>query len=409
MSFWYRCLWLSVFLYHFTYISAQGVADAARQQLATLGNPEYQGNSIVLLRSAQEKYDSLFRSIGSAERFINIEYFWIGNDSVGNVMTSLLAQKAAQGVEVRMLIDDYANHKSDNPWTRGQVDSLCSLGIKTAMFDKFRFPYINHVRHRDHRKIVVIDGRRVFAGGMNVADYYLTGTERSGQWRDMHFLIDGPAVDEYERVFGQIWKKVTGEELDTAGYTGQAVPCGTTTVSIVNREPGRMSRSMRKAYATAIDAAQEEIRIVNPYPTNVRMVRRAMHRALGRGVRLMVMVSATSDISVVPDVVGIEMKKLVKRGAEVYYYEGGFHHGKTMTVDGEFCTIGSANIDGRSMKFDYEINAFAFDRETTRGLNEVFDSDLMDCEQLTRHNFCQRFTLWHRIEGRVCGVVKNLF
>ncbi len=403
------CLLLLLPLSPFSYMSAQSAASVARLRLAELGNDECRGNSITLLKSPQAKYDTLFNSIREAERYVHLEYYWLGNDSVGGVLTGLLAERARQGVEVRLLIDDYANRKSDSRWSTHQLDSLNALGIRVAMFDPFRFPRFKHSYHRDHRKIAVVDGKRVFSGGMNIADYYLTGTERSGPWRDMHFCIDGPAVDAYERAFERIWEKETGEMLDTVKYVGLSVLCGGETVSVVNREPHHLSRRMREAYTASMDAARQEIRIVNPYPTNVRMVRKAMRRALKRGVRVMVMVSATSDVRVTPDVIGVEMRKLTRRGCEVYYYEGGFHHGKVMTVDGEFCTVGTANLDGRSLLFDYEINAFVFDRETTRELNSVFDDDLTDSELLTPEAFKRRFPLRHRMVGRILGVVKGLF
>ncbi|MCD8266581.1 MAG: phospholipase D-like domain-containing protein [Prevotellaceae bacterium] len=389
--------------------SFYNTADSVRLRLKELGNTEYNGNEAVLLRSPQQKYDSLFACVKRAKRYVHLEYFWLANDSVGQALVGILSKKASEGVEVRLLIDDYANRKSERPWRAKDIDSLNSTGIKAAIFDPFRFPWINHSYHRDHRKIVVADGETALSGGMNVADYYLTGTPRSGQWRDAHLQLQGSAVRAYERVFEEIWARQTGERLDSLSYQGNGTEAGGSVITVVNREPLALSKRMRQAYAASIDAAQTEVRIVSPYPTNVRMVRKAIHRALRRGVRVMIMCSASSDVRVTPDLIGVEMKKLTKRGCEVYFYEGGFHHSKTMTVDGEFCTVGTANLDGRSMLFDYEINAFIFDRRMTERLNTIFDQDLRGSELLTPGNFKRRFRLGQRVFGRILVPLRGLF
>ncbi len=405
----FRLFALLPFLCFPLWLSAQSSADFARELLLQLGNTEYEGNRVHLLLSPQEKYDTLFSSIRAAKHFVHIEYFWLADDSVGHALVELLAEKARQGVEVRLLIDGYANHKSKNSWKSARIDSLNAMGIRAALFDPLRFPWINHVYHRDHRKIVIVDGQQVFTGGMNIADYYLTGTQRSGTWRDMHLCIEGPAVDEFERVFSRIWAKQTGEYLDSLKYHSESTSKGDITLTIVNREPLQLSERMRHAYTACIDAAQHEVRIINPYPTNVRMVRKAMRRALKRGVEVKIMVSASNDVRVTPCLIGVEMRKLVKHGCEVYYYEGGFHHSKVMMVDGDFCTIGTANLDGRSMLYDYEINAFLFDEEVTRQLNGVFDNDLQNSQQLTLEGFKKRFSLKQRIAGRLFYPIKGLF
>lgn len=389
--------------------AAQSVSDVVRQRLIAQGNVEYANNSLTLLPSARIKYEALFQSIREARRYVHLEYFSVHNDSVGNALLRLLREKAAEGVEVRLLIDDYGNRKTKRPWTKLHLDSLNAWGVRTVLFDPFRFPWINHAYHRDHRKIVVVDGVKAFTGGMNVADYYILGTPRSGPWRDMHVCLEGPVVGAYERIFAHIWEKETAEKLDSLRYQGGGTSGGDKIVTVVNREPAGLSRRMREAYTASIDAARHEIRIVNPYPTNVRMIRAALKRAVKRGVRVMIMVSASSDVKLTPDVIAIEMKKQMGRGCEVYYFKGGFHHSKLMMVDGEFCTIGTANLDGRSMLYDYEVNAFVFDTEVTAQLNAIFDVDLQNSELLTRENFKERFSLKQRVTGRVFQPLRSLF
>ncbi len=388
---------------------AQDAAHLLRQQLLEQGNPEYHGNRITLLPSAQEKYEHLFRAISQAQHYVHLEYFKLLNDSVGNCLMRLLEQKAREGVEVRVLVDDLANRRASRSWNRHKMDSLCSVGVHIDTFDPFLFPWFHHVYHRDHRKIVVVDGRMAYTGGMNIGDYYLKGTPRSGPWRDMHLCLEGPVVSEFQSIFARMWQHVTGESLDSLKYHCAMPAPDSILVSVVNREPGRLSKRMRRAFVAAIDGAQGEIRIVNPYLTNVRSVRRAMHRALKRGVRLRIMVSGTSDVKITPDVVAIEMKKFMDKGAEVYYYDAGFHHSKVMTIDGTHCTVGTTNIDGRSMLFDYEINAFIFDAAITARLNRIFDDDLRHSELLTPENFKQRFSRCRRATGRLFTPVRSVF
>ncbi len=390
---------------------AQDASTVLYRRLSEQGNMASVANRITLLPSAREKYEHMFRAIAEAKHYVHLEYFKFLNDSVGNVLMRLLEQKARQGVEVRVLVDDMTNRRANRPWSRHTIDSLRTVGVHVDTFDPFTFPWLNHMYHRDHRKIVVIDGMKAYTGGMNVGDYYLTGTPRSGPWRDMHMCLEGPVVNEFQNIFAYLWYRVTGVLLPHCQYqcSSPATAVDSIPVVIVNREPGRLSKRMRKAFVAAIDGAQSEIRIVNPYLTNVRSVRRAMHRALKRGVRLRMMVSGSSDVKITPDVVAIEMKKFMDKGAEVYYYDGGFHHTKVMTIDGTHCTVGTTNIDGRSMLFDYEINAFIFSPTITARLDSIFDADLQHSQLLTPENFKQRFPLRRRITGRLFTPVRSVF
>ena len=385
--------------------SSQALHALVREQ----GNPLYEHNEVRLLPSAKEKYADMFAAIRLARRYVHLEYFIFRQDSVGTELLDILAGKAREGVEVRLLIDAYGNYKSPCPMRREHLDSIRQRGIKVDLFDPIRFPWLPNMYHRDHRKIAVVDGLVAYTGGMNVADYYQRGTERTGEWRDMQVRLEGPVVDEFESIFAKIWEKTTNEHLDSLRYHADPQTLGGKDIVVVNREPGRLSRQMRKAFVATLDAAQRYIRIVNPYPTNTRSVSRAMKRAMKRGVRLQLMVSASSDNRVTPEVVAIQMKKMMQRGAEVYYYEGGFHHTKVMMVDDEFCTIGTANLDGRSLRYDYEVNAFVFSPETTRQLNLIFDRDLRQSQMLTPENFKERFSLRRRVVGRVFQPVKCVF
>ena len=398
-------------------------AEAIGNALIRQGNPEYTGNDVVLLPSAREKYAAMFQAIREAKNHVYLEYFIFRKDSVGTELIRLLQEKAQEGVEIRLIIDAYGNWKAPHPISASQLDSIRGLGIDVVFFDPIRFPWIPNMLHRDHRKIVVVDGRLAYTGGMNVADYYLHGTERTGPWRDMQIRLEGPVVSEFAQIFEKTWKRTLHTDkkdscnrvsmdqnpgADVLHYNKPSKDDDNARVIVVNREPGKDSKKMRRAYVSAFDAAQHEISIVNPYPTNTRSVRRAMKRALRRGIRMRVMVSSNMDTRITPEVVAMEMKKMVRRGAEVYYYEGGFHHTKVITIDDSVAVLGTTNLDGRSLRYDYEVSVFVFSPKIVVQLDSIFARDLQQSKRLTKENFKQRFSLKRRFLGRLFQPIKGL-
>ncbi|MBR0244666.1 MAG: cardiolipin synthase [Bacteroidaceae bacterium] len=396
-------------------------------------------NSVVLIHTGRKKFDAMFAAIRQARHFIHLEYFNFRNDSIGLALFDLLAVKAREGVEVRAMFDGFGNSSNDSPLRERHLRKFREAGIKVAEFDPMKFPWINHAYHRDHRKIVVIDGAVGYAGGMNVADYYIHGRPEYGEFRDIHMELTGDVVAHYEAIFARMWWQQTGEVLLNEIYAPQAVgtsflpetdkrfiprvrkasefhllgdtsaTAGRKLIGVVERRPYAGSKNMRKAYVAAIDAAQELIQIVNPYPTNVKSVRRALRRALKRGVKVEIMVSAKSDVPITPDVVALEMKKLAKRGADVLYNQTGFHHSKVMMVDGRLCTIGSTNLDARSFLFDYEVNSFILDRPTTQELQHIFEDDKLHCTPFREEDYRRNYNFGHRFIGHFFSLFRGFF
>lgn len=372
------------------------------------GFPFYEDNEVTLLPTGRAKYDDLFQCVRTARQFIHMDYFKFQQDSICRTLFDILSSKAREGVEVRVVYDSFGNRYSDLPLRKPYLDSLRASGMQIEEFDRVRFPWINHLRHRNHHKIAVIDGAVAYTGGMNVADYYLHGKPCVGEWRDMHIKVRGPMVNAYERVFEDMWWRTTKEQLDSTRYCPTPEHAGHATTAMVERVPRKSGKAIRETYCIAIDNAQHLIQIINPYATLVQSIRQSLARALKRGVRVQIMASTKGDGPVTPDVVGQEMRKLMQKGAEVYYYDGGFHHSKVMMVDGLFCTVGTANLDARSLRFDYEVNAFIFDREVTAQLQDIFYRDIHDhCVLLTQDNWKYRFPLKRRVSGRVFSSIKG--
>ncbi|MCR5678861.1 MAG: cardiolipin synthase [Prevotella sp.] len=379
-------------------------------------------NSVTLLFSGQEKFDDMFQAIRQARHSIHLEYFNFRNDSIASLLFDILRQKRREGVEVRAMFDGFGNDSNNQPLLKKHVDDLRRDSIDIWEFDPIRFPWVNHIWPRDHRKIVVIDGHVAYTGGMNVADYYIKGTEQVGAWRDIHCRVEGGAVNELQLIFANIWQKTTGESILLPQYFQAGTPVhmqglkpDTTSTAhrkllgIVNREPGTKLTAdgqllgrrdaMRQLYVNAINDARDSIRIINPYFTLLPCVNRALKQAIKRGVKVELMISAKSDIPLTPDCAFYHMHKMMKRGAHVWLYQPGFHHSKIMMVDGRFCTVGSTNLDSRSLRFDYEENAIIIDPETTHELDQMFDRDKQESVYLTPETWRAFRTPWQRFRG----------
>ena len=370
------------------------------------GIPVTGNNRVKLLMSGQEKFADLFSAIRQARHHIHLEYFNFRNDSIGEALFDLLAEKAAEGVEVRAMFDAFGNWSNNKPLRNKHLKAIRKRGIEIVKFDPITFPYVNHVLHRDHRKIVVIDGQIGYTGGMNVADYYLNGLPKIGQWHDMHVRIEGDAVRYLQGIFLTMWNRETGQHVGGPEYFADIdIPDEIAEeVAIVDRVPRETPRSISHAYAAAIDSAKQVIRIINPYFVPTKSIRRALKNALKRNVRVEIMIPSVSDVPFTPEAALYFVHKLMKRGARIYLFNGGFHHSKVMTVDDAYCTVGTANLNSRSLRYDYETNAFIFDPHTTRQLNTLFSHDCLNSTRLTKEWWMQR-----PLRKKILGWFAHLF
>lgn len=450
-------------------------------------------NRVKLLKSGEEKFTDLFEAVRGAKHSVHLEYFNFRNDSIANALFNLLAVKVKQGVEVRALFDAFGNMSNNRPLKKRHVRAIRNKGIQLYKWDPLTFPWLNHIFPRDHRKIVVIDGKTAYTGGMNVADYYLVGLPKIGPWRDMHLRIEGGAVFDLQNIFIDTWNRETKQIVRSRDYYPQSVTqeqyrqyrenqsqlqnyledegrhvlnardslllhlTGTeeewnrataqadsllrveeeenddyragqvhyaedengdtlrlhpllpseehyASVAIIDRVPRKTPAIIRDFYATALDAAQYKVQIINPYFSPTRKVKRALKRAIDRGIDVQIMIPSKSDIPFTPDAAYRAVNKLRKRGATVYLYDGGFHHSKVMMVDDRFCTVGSANLDSRSLRYDYEVNAVIFDHATTGELVRMFENDTEDSRLLTDAVWKKR-SVWRKFVGWFASLI----
>ena len=401
-------------------VNAQVASDSLiEMQLKEKGISFSDNNSITLLMNGQEKFDDMFCAIRQAQSSVHLEYFNFRNDSVASLLFDILAEKVKEGVEVRALFDGFGNFSNNKPLKKRHVRDIRKSGIEIYEYNPIGFPWVDDLFNRDHRKIVVIDGKIAYTGGMNVADYYIEGTEVVGEWHDMHCRIEGDEVNTLQKIFLRMWNKVSGQDIHGAKYyrglgdtsyfenlkQDTCATAGKKKAGIINREPVASSDIIRTFYLDAINDAKDSIKIINPYFTLSHKLKKALRKAVKRGVKVEIMLSVKSDIPLTPDCGFYNAHKLMKHGVDVWMYTPGFHHTKIITVDGKFCTVGSANLNARSLRFDYEDNVVIIDSCTTNQLDELFNSEKKNCFKLTEKTWDEWRTPWKKFVGWFASLI----
>lgn len=375
-----------------------------KDDFVNAGFPSYEHCQMDIMPSGVEKFHNLEKDLLSAKHYIHIEYYKWYNDSIGRHLMDVLAQCVSKGVQVRVLYDAFGNSGKAPNFNTDFIEYYRAKGIKLEGFDPMRFPYVNHALHRLHRKMVIIDGSMVYTGGLNVADYYIHGKPELGRWADMHARLSGPIVAGYQQLFADLWYKQTREKLDSVAYLSPdlhlyEVQHGGYDAFIVDREPGKKSSRIRQSYISSLAHAQHRVRIINPYIILVRDVRKALRECIERGVEVEILLGLHGDNTISEVSTAREIYNLARRGAKVWLCNECFHHDKVMIVDDSLCTVGTANLDARSLSFDYEVNAYFFSPQYSMQLNAYFDSHVKTSVQLTEDNWKELYPRYKRRLG----------
>ncbi|MCA9772616.1 MAG: cardiolipin synthase [Myxococcales bacterium] len=351
--------------------------------------PAHRGNRVDVLLDAADTYAALEAAIEGARHHVHLSYYIFRADETGLRFLKLLARKASEGVEVRLLVDGWGSSELGDP----QVAPLVQAGGRFAVFAPVRWlvraPTLNL---RNHRKIVVVDGRIGFTGGLNIGDEYRGKLARRGPWRDTHLRVEGPATARLQEIFAEDWFYAADEDLARHAYFPRPEPAGPSAVQIIESGPDESAEQIHRALFVAVTQAKERVWMTNPYFVPDRALLVAFETAARRGVDVRLLLPGRSDSPLTFHAGRGFYPFLLEAGCKVYEYTHGMLHSKTMVVDGCWSTVGSANMDRRSFALNFEANAIIHDVAVNRRLAEVFERDLLDARPAT----LPRSTDWGR-------------
>jgi len=329
-------------------------------------------NEIQILRNGAETFPEIFRTMEEAKHHIHLEYYIIENDRIGNYLRELLIRKAQEGIEVRLIFDDVGSWELKKKFIRSMSDA----GVKVDCFMKVRFPMLtSRVNYRNHRKILVVDGETAFVGGLNFADRYQDGVPGIGPWRDTHLKVTGGGATALQIIFMADWYFVSKEILKGEDYFKPFVSGNGKLVQMTASGPDSDWESISQAYFVAISSATDYVYISTPYlmPTD-DIVTALKTSALG-GIDVRIIVPGLSDAITPKWGTNSYVEELLEAGVKVYFYNAGFTHSKVIVSDGVFSSVGTANLDFRSLETNFEVNAMIYDEEIAKVLTNQFLED----------------------------------
>ncbi len=346
-----------------------------------------QDSRLELLTDGKEKMKSLFDDIENAKEYINIQYFIVKKDIIGDTLLKLLIRKAKQGVEVRLLVDALGSRGIN----KELVNMLVESGGQYAEFFPTKFKLFNtKLNYRNHRKLVVIDNKIGYIGGFNIAREYVGMKRKFGYWRDTHVRVKGSSVFDLNARFLLDWRSATREEVDlTRAFMPISYNFGNSGVQIVSSGPDNTNEAIKHAFLKMITSAKKSIYIQTPYFVPDAPILEPLKMAAQSGVEVNVMIPCMPDHMFVYWATYSFVAELIDVGAKVYIYDNGFLHAKVLVAD-EVCTIGSTNFDRRSFRLNFEANAFIYDSDFTKKVVESFKEDIEKSHMLTKELYEQR-------------------
>lgn len=347
-----------------------------------------QDNKVEIYTDGQSKFDALLKSIENSKHHIHIVYYIIKNDKIGNKIIDALTKKASEGIEVRLLYDAMGCRRLPKKF----FNKLTAAGGKVSCFFPSLFPLINiRLNYRNHRKIVVIDGKEAFVGGFNVGDEYLGENKRFGYWRDTHIKIIGSAVASLQRRFLMDWRYASHEKIIfDKSYFPEVHSNGKIGIQIVSSGPDSEWEQIKLGYLKMIQSAKKYVYIQTPYFIPDESILEALRIASLSGVDVKIMIPNKPDHPFVYWASLSYIGELLKCGSHIYKYNKGFIHSKAIVVDGNISSVGTANMDVRSFKLNFEVNAFIYDNGVSQSLESIFENDIKNCTEITKSIYEKR-------------------
>jgi len=358
--------------------------------------PFTHSNRAALLIDGQETFEAIFRGIDSARSYILVQFYILEDDSAGRELQSRLIQKAQSGVRVYLLYDEIGSFALPNAF----VETLRDAGVRVTPFHSTKGKANRfQLNFRNHRKIVVIDGRTAFVGGLNVGDEYLEGTPKLGPWRDTHLELFGPCVQGIQLVFIEDWYWAVHEVPDL-DWEPRPAKDKDQNILVLPTGPADELESCGLFFLEAINGARERLWIASPYFVPDDPIVSALQLAALRGVDVRLLLPQKTDHLLVYLSSFSYIEEVEKAGVKIYRYQPGFLHHKVMLVDDELAAVGTANLDNRSFRLSFEITIVVNDPGFAGELEAMFRDDLARCRQIDPGELIER-PLWFRMAVRV--------
>lgn len=383
--------------------SVTGLSEESQQLISLtskLSRPHlFVGNNIDVFTTGKEKFEALMRDIREARHYIHVQYFIIEDDKTGSEFLALLMEKAREGVQVKVLYD-YVGSFYFRPRV---LRRMREAGIDVHPFLKLTFTqFANRVNWRNHRKIVVIDGKFGYLGGMNMADRYVIGDKNWAPWRDTHLRIHGEAVAALQYSFAIDWDFTTRELLNSTTMHYDTAPASRDyLVQMMTSGPTNRWNNISFVFLKAITLAKRCVYIQSPYFLPSDSLLKALQSAALAGVDVRLMIPRQSDSAMLRLATGSYYKECLLSGIKIYLYEPTIMHAKVVIVDDEFVTAGSTNFDFRSFEHNFEVNTLVYSKEFNEKMKGIFESDMEQCTRLLLSKWKQRPLMQKALESIV--------
>jgi cardiolipin synthase len=350
-------------------------------------SPFFLRNRIAIYKDGDSFFEMFLQDIQEAKHHIHMEYFIIRNDHIGNIVKDLLIKKAQEGLEVRLIYDSVGCWRLSKTY----LNALKEGGVQVFPFLPMVFPIFGReLNYRNHRKITVIDGKIGYIGGMNIGDEYRGHSKHLGFWRDTHMRLYGEGVMGLQHYFLMDWAFVSHQLLIDEEYLAIEHPDEEALVQIAASGPDTDWEIILQAYFTMIATAKTRIWITTPYLVPEDSVMSGLVTAALSGVDVRIIIPSKADHFLVYWATRANLEKLLRSGVKIYTYEKGFIHSKTMIVDHGVASVGTANLDIRSLEINFEINAFLYGENEIKQLSDDFEGDLKDSTQIEYEEYLKR-------------------
>lgn len=351
------------------------------------------GNSVEILADTNRTLGFIEQAIGSAQRSIHLEYYIWRSDRTGRRLRDLLIEKARDGVEIRFLFDGFGSLFLGRKFLRPMQEA----GIRVASAlpgPTFRERW--SINLRNHRKIIIVDGKTGFAGGMNIGDEYVGLNRRLGFWRDTHLRMRGPVVSQLQQVFAEDWFFATGEPLTGREWYPPVENTGDQVSQVVAGGPDGQTDVFHSLFFAAINEAKVRVTLATSYFVPTTALLAALESAAQRGVNVRILVPGVADHQWMVVAGRAYYETLLRAGVEIYEFMKGPHHAKTLTIDGAWSLVGSPNFDSRSLMLNFEVAVVLYGPRPARQLEEQFADDLVHAVRIQSESFDRR-PLRHRL------------